>query len=102
MTQPRRVSPRIPYEESVHLTRTDGMGRLLGHSVDLGITGIYVRCAEPCEIGTELVCSLLLPGGPRKLRGRVVRIISLARGVGLAIAFSNIREGDRLAIEQLI
>src|SRR6185369_16672871 len=102
MSQARRVSPRIPYDESVYLTRTDGTGRLLGRSVNLGITGIYVKCVEPCEIGTELICSVLLPGGPRKLRGRVVRIISLPRAVGLAIAFSNMKEGDRTAIEQLI
>jgi hypothetical protein len=38
---------------------------------------------------------LLLPGGPRTVRGRVVRETVLARGVGLAIAFSNVDRGDR-------
>jgi hypothetical protein len=102
MKQPRRVSPRIPYEEAVCLTRVDGGGRLFGRSVNLAISGVYVKCSEPCEIGTELICNVLLPGGPRKLRGRVVRLISLARGVGMAVAFEQMTDRDRGAIEQLI
>lgn len=102
MPQSRRVSPRVPYEEAVCLTRVDGAGRLFGRSVDLGPAGIYVTCAELCEIGTELVCAVLLPGGPRKLRGRVVRLVALPRAVGIAVAFTNLRESDRRALERLV
>jgi hypothetical protein len=102
MKQPRRLSPRIPYDEPVCLTRADGRGRLFGRSVNLASSGIYVRCVEPCEIGTELICSVLLPGGARKLRGRVRRIIAAAPGVGMAIAFEALRPGDRAAIDELI
>jgi PilZ domain len=102
MKQSRRVSPRIPYDEAVCLARVDGRGRLFGRSVDLGPAGIYVTCAELCEIGTELVCSVLLPGGPRRLRGRVVRLVALPRAVGIAITFTELREADRLVIERLV
>jgi hypothetical protein len=102
MKQLRRVSPRIPYDESVCLTRVDGQGRLFGRSVDLGPTGIYVTCSELCEIGTELVCTVLLPGGPRRLRGRVVRLVALARAVGIAVSFVDLKEADRLVIERLV
>jgi hypothetical protein len=102
MQQFRRVSPRIPYDESVCLTRADGAGRLFGRSIDLGPAGIYVTCADLCEIGTELVCTVLLPGGPRRLRGRVVRLVALPRAVGIAIAFTDLREADRLVIERLV
>jgi hypothetical protein len=102
MKQPRRVSPRIPYDESVCLARVDGRGRLFGRSVDLGPTGIYVTCSELCEIGTELVCTVLLPGGPRRLRGRVVRLVALARAVGIAVSFVDLKEADRLVIERLV
>jgi hypothetical protein len=102
MKQPRRLSPRVPYDEPVCLTRADGRGRLFGRSVNLAASGIYIRCAEPCEIGTELICSVLLPGGARKLRGRVRRIIAAAPGVGMAIAFEALRPGDRAAIDELI
>ncbi len=102
MKQLRRVSPRIPYDESVCLTRVDGQGRLFGRSVDLGPAGIYLTCSELCEIGTELVCTVLLPGGPRRLRGRVVRLVALPRAVGIAVAFVNLKEADRLVIERLV
>ena len=102
MKQSRRVSPRIAYDESVCLARVDGRGRLFGRSVDLGPAGIYVTCSELCEIGTELVCTVLLPGGPRKLRGRVVRLVALPRAVGIAIAFTNLRDADRVVIERLV
>jgi len=102
MKHARRVSPRIPYDEAVCLARVDGAGRLFGRSVDLGPAGIYVTCGELCEIGTELVCTVLLPGGPRRLRGRVVRLVALPRAVGIAIAFVDLRDADRLAIERLV
>jgi hypothetical protein len=102
MKHARRVSPRIPYDEAVCLARVDGAGRLFGRSVDLGPAGIYVTCAEICEIGTELVCTVLLPGGPRRLRGRVVRLVALPRAVGIAVAFIDLREADRLVIERLV
>jgi hypothetical protein len=102
MMQSRRVSPRIPYDEAVCLERVDGRGRLFGRSIDLGPAGIYVTCAELCEIGTELVCTVLLPGGPRRLRGRVVRLVALPRAVGIAVAFAELREADRLALERLV
>ena len=84
------------------LTRVDGGGRLFGRSVNLGTTGVYVKCAEPCEIGTELVCSVLLPGGPRKLHGRVVRLMALTRGVGMAVAFLRLTERDRSTLAALL
>jgi hypothetical protein len=102
MKQSRRVSPRVPYDEAVSLARVDGKGRLFGRSVDLGPAGIYVTCAELCEIGTELVCTVLLPGGPRRLRGRVVRLVALPRAVGIAIAFTELKDADRLLLERLV
>ena len=102
MKQSRRVSPRIPYDEAVCLARVDGAGRLFGRSVDLGPAGIYVTCSELCEIGTELVCTVLLPGGPRRLAGRVVRLVALPRAVGIAIAFTGLREADRVVLERLV
>jgi hypothetical protein len=102
MKQFRRVSPRIPYDEVVCLTRVDGQGRLFGRSVDLSPDGIYVTCAELCEIGTELQCAVLLPGGPRRLRGRVVRLVALPRSVGIAISFVALKEADRVVLERLV
>ena len=90
MNQPRRVAPRVPYDEAIAIARFDGRGRLYARAIDLSATGLHAICSESCPIGTVVRCTLLLPGGPRTVRGRVVRETVLARGVGLAISFSNV------------
>jgi PilZ domain-containing protein len=102
MIQMRRVAPRVPYDEAIAIARFDGRGRLYARAIDLSETGIHVICAESCPLGTVVRCSLLLPGGPRSVRGRVVRETVLARGVGLAISFSNVDPGTAAAINSLI
>src|SRR5215475_7293899 len=93
MDQSRRVAPRVPYDEAVAIARFDGRGRLYARALDLSATGIHVICAESCPLGTVVRCTLLLPGGPRDV---------LARGVGLAIAFSNVDPATAAAINMLI
>ena len=102
MDQTRRVAPRVPYDEAVAIARFDGRGRLYARAIDLSLTGLHVICAESCPLGTVVRCTLLLPGGPRAVRGRVVRETVLERGVGLAIAFSNVEPGTAGAIKNLI
>jgi hypothetical protein len=102
MAQPRRVSPRIPYDEAICLTRIDGQGRLYGRGLDLSATGLSIVCAEGCPIGTAIRCSLLLPGGPRPVVGRVVRVTKLPRGLGLAIAFEGLPPSTIIALDRLI
>ena len=101
MDQTRRVAPRVPYDEAIAIARFDGRGRLYARAIDLSATGIHVICAESCPLGTVVRCTLLLPGGPRTVRGRVVRETVLARGVGLAISFSNVDPGTAAAINTL-
>src|SRR5499427_54666 len=88
--QARRVAPRVPYDEAVAIARFDGRGRLYARALDLSATGIHVICADSCPLGTVVRCTLILPGGPRNVRGRVERETVMAQGVGLAIAFSNV------------
>jgi hypothetical protein len=102
MKQPRRIAPRVPYQEAVCLARADGRGRLYTRSVDLSRTGIQVVCTESLAVGTEIRCTLLLPGGPRSVPGRVVRVTAMPRGLGLAIAFGQLSPGAAAAIDQLI
>ncbi len=102
MNQTRRVAPRVPYDEAIAIARFDGRGRLYARGIDLSATGIHAVCSESCPIGTVVHCTLLLPGGPRTVRGRVVRETVLARGVGLAISFSNVDPGTAAVINTFI
>ena len=102
MKQSRRISPRVPYDEAVSLTRFDGGGRLYARALDLSVSGMQVVCSESCPLGTELRCTLLLPGGPRNVRGRVVRETALRKGLGLAIAFTYVDSRTAAVIGQLV
>ena len=102
MKQSRRVSPRVPYDEAVCLSRTDGRGRLYTRSINLSSSGLYVVCSESLPVGTEVRCTLLLPGGPRAVPGRVVRVTALPRGLGIAVAFGALSPGTAAAIARLV
>jgi hypothetical protein len=100
--QSRRIAPRVPYDEAVCLARTDGRGRLYTRGLDLSCSGVSVVCSESVPVGTEVRCTLLLPGGPRTVSGRVVRVTALRRGVGLAVTFEKLKPGTEAAIAHVV
>ncbi|HLK88939.1 MAG TPA: PilZ domain-containing protein [Polyangia bacterium] len=102
MTQARRVSPRIPYDEAICLARIDGRGRLYGRGLDLSATGLSLVCADAAPIGTEIKCDLLLPHGPRPVSGRIVRVTAAPGGFELAVSFGELSPSVTAAIEQLL
>ncbi len=102
MKQSRRIAPRVPYGEAVSVFRTDGSARIYARGIDLSAVGIQLSSTESWPIGTDVRCTLLLPGGPRTVGGRIVRVTALPRGVATAIAFSFLSAGAAAAIVQLV
>ena len=102
MKQSRRVEPRVPYPEDVSLIRTSGGKRIAARGVNISASGLYVHCIEPCEIGSHVVCSLLLDGGPRKVRGQITRLEALPGMIGVAIAFSDPGSRDLFALHEYV
>jgi PilZ domain len=102
MTQARRDSPRIPYDEAICLARTDGKGRLYGRGVDLSGSGISLVSTESCPIGTEIKCDILLPHGPRSVTGKIVRVTAAPGGFELAVAFGEIKPAVAAVIANLV
>ena len=100
--QSRRASPRIPYDEAVCLTPADASSRIYGRGLDLGTGGMYLVCTQSCPVGTEARCDLLLPGGPRPVTGRVVRVTPAPGGFELAIAFVDLKPGVTALIEEMV
>jgi len=88
----------VPYPEDVSLIRTSGGKRIVARGVNISASGLYVHCVEPCEIGSQVVCTVLLDGGPRKVRGSITRLEALPGMIGAAIAFSELSERDLLAL----
>jgi hypothetical protein len=102
MTQTRRDSPRIPYDEAICLARIDGQGRLYGRGLDLSASGISLVSTESCPIGTEIKREVLLPHGPRSLTGKIVRVTAAPGGFELAVAFGEIKPAVVAMIANLI
>jgi PilZ domain len=102
MTQARRDSPRIPYDEAICLARIDGNGRLYGRGLDLSASGISLVSTESCPIGTEIKCNVLLPHGPRSVTGRIVRVTAAPGGFELAVAFGEIKPAVAAMIVNLV
>jgi hypothetical protein len=102
MTQARRDSPRIPYDEAICLARIDGKGRVYGRGLDLSASGLSLVSAESCPIGTEIKCDVLLPHGPRSVTGKIVRVTAAPGGFELAVAFGEIKPAVAAVIENLI
>jgi hypothetical protein len=100
--QSRRASPRIPYDEAVCLTPADAGARIYGRGLDLGTGGMSLVCAASCPVGTEARCDLLLPGGPRPVTGRIVRVTAAPGGFELAIAFVDLRPGFTGVIDDMV
>ena len=102
MTQARRDSPRIPYDEAICLARIDGKGRVYGRGLDLSASGISLVSTESCPIGTEIKCDVLLPHGPRSVTGKIVRVTAAPGGFELAVAFGEIKPAVAAMIANLI
>jgi hypothetical protein len=102
MTQTRRDSPRIPYDEAICLARIDGEGRLYGRALDLSASGLSLVSTESCPIGTEIKCDVLLPHGPRSVTGKIVRVTAAPGGFELAVAFGEIKPAVAAMIVNLI
>jgi hypothetical protein len=102
MTQTRRDSPRIPYDEAICLARIDGQGRLYGRGLDLSASGISLVSTESCPIGTEVKCDVLLPHGPRSVTGKIVRVTAAPGGFEMAVAFGEIKPAVAAVITNLI
>ncbi|HVR60601.1 MAG TPA: PilZ domain-containing protein [Polyangia bacterium] len=98
MKHSRRVEPRAPYPEDVSLTRAKGGKSIVARGVNISASGIYLHCVEPCEIGSQVVCAVLLDGGPRRLPGHITRLEALPGMIGVAIAFADLSARDMSAL----
>ena len=64
---------------------------------------MLVESLQPCAVGTEVICEIPLPGGRRRLRGRVARLQSLSpAAVGLAIAFTELNAPDQELLSEAV
>ncbi len=89
----RRTEPRVDYREAVRVIWPGEVSGVLARAVNLSPAGILVDAPPPtpCPVGSDVLCDVALPRGPRLLRGRVAhrRLLSSAK-VGMGIEFVDL------------
>jgi hypothetical protein len=99
----RRVHPRVAYEQRIRLLGADGKPVIVGRTMNLSPSGIYVRAPNGCEVGSEVTCDLPLPGGVRQLRGRVARTQPLPDDTtGIGIQFVDLNTSDSSSLHRAL
>jgi hypothetical protein len=89
----RRTEPRVDFREAVRVIWPGEVSGVVARAVNLSSTGILVDAPTPtpCPVGSDVLCDVSLPRGPRLLRGRVAhrRVLPSAK-VGMGIEFVDL------------
>src|SRR3954471_3863804 len=99
----RRRQQRVAYAASVRVHPSGRPHPFDGRTINLSRSGVLIESLQPCAIGTELICEIPLPGGRRRLRGRVTRLQSLSpAAVGLGIEFTGLEGSDEDLLSEVV
>jgi hypothetical protein len=89
----RRTEPRVDYRAPVRVIWPGEVSGVVARGVNLSSAGILVDAPTPtpCAVGSDVLCDVTLPRGPRLLRGRVAhrRVLPSAK-VGMGIEFVDL------------
>ncbi len=97
--------PRVPVQVPVYFDGTEST--LLGFSLDLSPSGVFVKTPTPVDVGMRCALAFPLPGteGNVHVVGRVVRMVpseyaasSEHRAPGMGIEFERLGPADRRAL----
>jgi hypothetical protein len=100
----RRTQPRIDYREAVRVIWPGEVSGVVARAVNLSAAGILIDAPTPtpCPVGSDVLCDLALPRGPRLLRGRVAHRRSLPEKVGMGIEFVDLSEGEIAELHDVV
>jgi hypothetical protein len=101
----RRTEPRVDYRESVRVIWPGEVSGVVARAVNLSTAGILVDAPTPtpCPVGSDVLCDLTLPRGPRLLRGRVAhrRLLPSAK-VGMGIEFVDLSPREAAELRDVV
>jgi hypothetical protein len=101
----RRTEPRVDFREMVRVIWPGEVSGVVGQAVNLSPTGILIDAPTPtpCAVGSDILCDVALPRGPRLLRGRVAHRRPLsADKVGMGIEFVDLSERESAELRTVV
>jgi hypothetical protein len=101
----RRTEPRVDFREDVRVIWPGEVTGVLARGVNLSPTGILVDAPTPtpCPVGSDVLCDVSLPQGPRLLRGRVAhRRLLPSEKVGMGIEFVDLSPREAAELRDVV
>jgi PilZ domain len=101
----RRTEPRVDFRETVRVIWPGEVSGMLGQAVNLSPTGILIDTPTPtpCAVGSDILCDVALPRGPRLLRGRVAHRRAISEDkVGMGIEFIDLSERESAELRTVV
>jgi hypothetical protein len=101
----RRTAPRVDFREAVRVLWPGEVSGVLARAVNLSSSGILVDAPTPtpCPVGSDVLCDVALPGGPRLLRGRVAHRRELpSEKVGMGIEFVDLSPHEAAELRDVV
>ncbi|HVU52167.1 MAG TPA: PilZ domain-containing protein, partial [Polyangia bacterium] len=101
----RRTEPRVDFREAVRVIWPGEVSGVLARAVNLSSSGILVDAPTPtpCPVGSDVLCDVTLPRGPRLLRGRVAhRRLLASEKVGMGIEFVDLSPREAAELRDVV
>jgi hypothetical protein len=101
----RRTEPRVDFHEPVRVMWPGEVSGVVGRAVNLSTSGILIDAPTPSSlpVGSNILCDLGLPRGPRVLRGRVAHRRTLSpQNVGMGIEFIDLSERESAELRTIV
>src|SRR5450432_2258514 len=101
----RRTEPRVDFTEAVRVIWPGEVSGVVARAVNLSPAGMLIDAPTPtpCPVGSDVLCDVTLPRGPRLLRGRVAhrRLLTSAK-IGMGIEFVDLSPREAAELRDIV
>jgi hypothetical protein len=101
----RRTEPRVDFREAVRVIWPGEVSGVVARAVNLSPAGMLIDAPTPtpCPVGSDVLCDVTLPRGPRLLRGRVAhrRLLTSAK-IGMGIEFVDLSPREAAELRDIV
>jgi len=101
----RRTEPRVDFTEAVRVIWPGEVSGVVARAVNLSPAGMLIDAPTPtpCPVGSDVLCDVTLPRGPRLLRGRVAhrRLLTSAK-IGMGIEFIDLSPREAAELRDIV
>jgi hypothetical protein len=95
----------VDFRKAVRVIWPGEVSGVIARAVNLSTSGILVDAPTPtpCPVGSDVLCDVALPGGPRLLRGRVAhRRLLPSEKVGMGIEFIDLSPREAAELRDVV